>query len=189
MQKFNLHNLKSVVITLVVATFFCCENNFEDVKKVGVLQNQPMTQADNVDLKYTEYNGTKVRLVANLISPSLLDYSNRSFSFSEFPKGIKLIVYSEEGEKTTIFADYAISFDKTDIIDLQGNVRIATQKKDTLFTEQLYYNKKLEWVFTNAPIIFKRGSGLLHGNGFDSDKNFENYQILEMVDSDFTFKN
>ncbi len=81
-----------------------------------------------------------------------------------------------------------LSYADTDIIDLRGNVQIATHEKDTLFTEQLYYNQKLEWLFTNEPWIY----GTLHGIGFDSDKEFKNFQMLEMggdfeVDNNSTF--
>lgn len=160
--------------------FFACKNNFEEVQKVGVLQNQPVGEAKNIDLKYTEVEEDSVKLLANLLSPTMLDYSNRDFSFSEFPDGIELIVYGEGNETTKIFADYAIVYNKTDIIDLRDNVIIATHSKDTLFTDQLYYNEKQEWVFTNQPFTLKRPDNTLYGNGFDSDKDFKNFQMLEM---------
>ncbi|NNE32800.1 MAG: LPS export ABC transporter periplasmic protein LptC [Winogradskyella sp.] len=175
-----LHTIKNLVTVIAVTLFFSCKNNFDDVQKVGVLQNQPIGEAEEIDLKYTEYNDTTVDLLANLISPKMLDYANRSFPFSEFPEGIELKVYGENNKLTTILAEYAVFYTDTDIIDLQGNVRIATPEQDTLFTEQLYYNEKLEWVFTNKPFLFKRTAGLTHGVGFDSDKSFKKFQMLEM---------
>lgn len=176
----SLYILRNIVTAVVVTMFFSCKNNFGDVQKVGVLQNQPVGEAKNIDLKYTEYQDSTVKLIANLKSPNLLDYSNRPFSFTEFPEGIELIIYGDNNEQTTIFADYAVSYTETDIIDLQGNVIIATQEKDTLFTQQLYYNQQIEWVFTNNPFYFKRTTGYTKGNGFDSDKNLKNFQMLEM---------
>lgn len=182
------HIIKNLVTAFVVTLFFCCENDFSDVQKVGVLQNQPIGEAENIDLKYTEFIEDTVRLKANLLSPKLLDYSNRNFAFSEFPKGVELKVYDDGGKMTTITSRYAIFYTDTDIIDLRGNVVIATHKKDTLFTEQLYYNQKLEWVFTNEPWLFKRTIGPMHGIGFDSDKDFKNFQMLEMG-GDFALDN
>ena len=180
MTKHNLHTIKNLVTAIAVTLFFSCNNNFNDVQKVGVLQNQPIGEAENIDLKYTEYKDSTVNLLANLISPKMLDFSNRNFAFHEFPKGIELRTYDENNNMTVITSDYAILFSDTDIIDLRGNVKIATQQKDTLFTEQLYYNQKLEWVFTNERWLFKRSVGPLHGIGFDSDKAFKNFQMLEM---------
>lgn len=174
------HIIKSLVTVFTVTLFFSCENDFDEVQKVGILQNQPIGEAENIDLKYTEFLEDSVRLKANLISPKMLDYSNRDFSFSEFPKGIVLKVYDEDGNMTTITSSYAIFYTDTDIIDLRENVTIITHENEKLVTNQLYYNEKLEWVFTNEPWVFNRTVGPLHGIGFDSDKDFKNFQMLEM---------
>ena len=176
----HLHNIKNLVTAIVVTLFFSCNNDFNEVQKVGVLQNQPIGEAENIDLKYTELKDSTVVLVANLLSPKMLDYSNRDFAFSEFPNGIELKVYDDNNNQTTITSRYAIFYTETDIIDLRDDVVIATHDKDTLFTSQLYYNQKLEWVFTNAPFYFKRTTGFTKGNGFDSDKTFKNIEMLEM---------
>lgn len=182
MKNSNLHIIKNLVTAIVVTLFFSCKDNYNDVQKIGILQNQPIGEAKNIDLKYTEFEkkDSVVNIVANLLSPKMLDYSNRNFAFSEFPDGIELKIYDKDNNQTTIFSDYAIVYSETDIIDLQGNVIIATHQKDTLFTDQLFYNQKLEWIFTNEPFYHKRVTGFTKGNGFDSDKNLENLKMLEM---------
>ena len=72
-------------------------------------------------------------------------------------------------------------YDETDLIDLQGNVVLATHNKDTLFAEQLYYDQIKEWLFTNTPVTFKMQDQLINGNGFDSNRNFSNAHVLEMT--------
>ncbi|WP_179333496.1 LPS export ABC transporter periplasmic protein LptC [Winogradskyella costae] len=188
MIKSKSHNIKNLVTAIVVTLFFSCNNDFNEVQKVGVLQNQPIGEAENIDLKYTELEEDTIRLIANLISPKMLDYSNRNFAFNEFPEGIELLIFDDEKNKTTITSNYAIIYSDTDIIDLRGNVIIATHQKDTLFTEQLYYNQKLEWAFTNMPFVFKSLTNNTHGIGFDSNKEFNNFQMLEMG-GDFQFDN
>jgi len=180
MTKHNLHIIRNLVTAIVVTLFFSCKNDFEDVQNIGVLQNQPIGEAEYIDLKYTEFKEDTVRLLANLLSPKMLDYSNRNFAFSEFPEGVELKIYDENNNETIITSNYAIVYSETDIIDLRGNVKIITQQKDTLFTEQLYYDQKQEWVFTNEYFLFKRLTGDTHGYGFDSDKTFEKTQVLEM---------
>ena len=181
MTKHYLHNIKNLVTAIVVTLFFSCKNDFDKVQKIGVLQNQPIGEAENIDLKYTEVKeDTTVRLLANLLSLKMLDYSNRDFAFSEFPEGIELKVYDDNNDKTTITSKYAIFYTETDIIDLRDNVVVATHDGDTLYTDQLYYNDKLEWVFTNHQFIFKRATGKTYGYGFDSDKSFTKFQMHEM---------
>lgn len=176
---YNSFRVTAIAVTLL----FSCKNNFKDVQKVGVLGDNPIAEAEQLDLKYTEFEEDTVRLISNLLSPKMLDYNNKAFGFREFPEGIELRIYDKQGEKTTIFSDYAILYEDTSIIDLQGNVIIATQQRDTLFTEQLYYNQKAEWLFTNDAWTFKRPynqSNPLHGIGFDSDKEFKRRQMLQM---------
>ncbi|WP_400076680.1 LPS export ABC transporter periplasmic protein LptC [Winogradskyella sp. R77965] len=181
MRIHNLHIIKNLVTAFVVTLFFSCTNDFDKVQKIGILQNQPIGVAENIDVKYTKVEeDTTVRLLANLLSPKMLDYSNRDFKFSEFPEGIELKVYDENNNKTTITSNYAIVYNDTDIIDLRDDVVVATHDGDTLYTDQLYYNEKLEWTFTNEPFIFKRASGKTHGYGFDSDKTFKKFQMHEM---------
>ena len=120
------------------------------------------------------------RLTSILISPKMLNFSNRDFPFYEFPEGVNLTMFDEKDQKSTIKSDFAIVFNKTDIIDLQGNVVLTTSTNDTLFTEQLFYDQKKEWLFTNHPVKFRTKDYITNGNGFDSNKNFTNAQVLKV---------
>ena len=72
-------------------------------------------------------------------------------------------------------------YDDTQLIDLQGNVVLATHRMDTLFAEQLFYDQEKEWLFTNKPVRFKTPTQLINGNGFDSNRNFTNAGVLEVT--------
>ena len=144
---------------------------------MGISENEPIGVAEDINLIYTDSG----RVKANLVSPKMLDYSNRDFPFNEFPEGVVLDIYDEKNNKSVVVSDYGIVYNKTDLIDLQGNVRIATHNKDTLFAEQLFYDNKKEWLFTNKPVSFKQGQDIINGNGFDSDTKFENAKVLEVT--------
>jgi hypothetical protein len=79
-----------------------------------------------------------------------------------------------------VLADYAIVYKATDLIDLQGNVILITPQNDSLFAEQLYYDKGSKWLFSNLPVRLKSiTANNAHGDIFDSDTKFKNYTILE----------
>ncbi|TXE18909.1 LPS export ABC transporter periplasmic protein LptC [Psychroserpens burtonensis] len=179
-MKKQLYIKLSIVTTIVVTMLFSCESNLNDVQQIGILQNQPIGEAKNINLKYTEAEDSIGKVIANLESPKMLDYSNRGFSFSEFPDGVRLSLYDENNQKNVVLADYAIVYNATDLIDLQGNVILITPQKDSLFAEQLYYDQKREWLFSNLPVRLKSATAN-NGNGdiFDSDTKFKNYTILE----------
>lgn len=177
----NIINTQICIVTaLVVTMLFSCKNNFKEVQKMGVLQNQPMGEAKNINLKYTEAEDSIGKVIANLESPKMLDYSNRDFSFSEFPEGVRLSLYDENNQKNIVLADYGIVYNRTDLIDLQGNVILITPQKDSLFAEQMYYDQKRQWLFSNLPVRLKSVTAN-NGQGdiFDSDTKFKNYTILE----------
>ena len=102
-----------------------------------------------------------------------MDYSNITNPFTEFPKGIHVTLYDNKGNTTTVVADYAISYKKTEIIDLQGNVIISSQNGKKLETSQLYFDQKNEWFFTEKKFKFTSPKGVSYGEGIDFSKDFK----------------
>ena len=47
-----------------------------------------------------------------------------------------------------------------------------------LKAEQLYYDQKNEWLFTNRPVTFTTEKDIINGNGFDSNSKFTNAEVL-----------
>jgi len=176
MKKNKKHSILFMVTVFTMTMFFSCKNNFKEVQKIGISENEPIGVAENINLKYTDSG----KIEAILLSPKMFDFSNRGFKFSEFPDGIHLTLFDDENQKSTVVADYAIVYNETDLMDLQGQVVIATKDNDTLFAEQLFYDQKKEWLFTNKPVTFRTGLDLIHGNGFDSDTKFTNAEVLEI---------
>lgn len=167
----------NIVTVFTVTMFFSCNNNYNEVQKMGISENEPIGIAEHINLKYTDSG----RVTANLLSAKMLDFSNRDFPYYEFINGITLYLFDNENKKSTVVSDYAITYDRTNLIDLQGNVKIITQTNDTLFAEQLYYDQKKEWLYTNKPVTFRTGLDLIHGNGFDSNSKFTNAEVLEVT--------
>jgi len=177
MNSISKHIISTMVTVFTVTMFFSCKDNFKDVQNIGLLSNKPVTEAENINTKYTDSG----RLKSHLVSPKMLDFSNREFSFVEFPQGIDFTIYDEKGNKSNVVADFAMIYNDTDLIDLQGNVVLTTHSNDTLFAEQLFYDQKREWMFTNQPVKFRREDQLINGNGFDSNRSFSNARVLEVT--------
>jgi LPS export ABC transporter protein LptC len=146
-----------------------CESNFKDVQKINYSEFVPSGEADNFNLKYTDSG----RIKSILVSPKMLDYSNVEFPFTEFPKGINVTMYDQKGKKTFISSKYAVTFKGTDIIDLQQNVKISNEMGQFLETEQLYFDQKNEWFFTEKKFKFTDPKGVSFGEGIDFSKDFK----------------
>ncbi len=149
--------------------FFSCESNFKEIQKINFAEFTPSAEAENFNLKYTDSG----RIKSILISPKMLDYNSVKYPFTEFPKGIDVTMYEKNGKKTFITANYAINFKGTDIIDLQDNVVITNEVGQKMTTEQLYFDRKNEWFFTEKKYNFTSPDGSINGEGVDFSKDFK----------------
>lgn len=168
----NFLNIKFGSLIFLICTslvFLGCESNFKEVQKINYSEFTPSGEASDFNLKYTDSG----RIKSILVSPKMLDYSNVEFPFTEFPKGIDVTLYDVKGKKTFVKSDYAVSFAGTDVIDLQGHVKITTEAGQLLETEQLYFDQKNEWFFTEKKFKFTDPKGVSFGEGIDFSKDFK----------------
>lgn len=165
----KLKILLGIVAVTTVAIFFGCESNFKNVQNINSKTFDPIGEADDVNLKYTDSG----RIQAILISKKMFDYSNAVFPFTEFPIGVDVILFDEKGKKNFVRSDYAITYSKSDIIDLRGNVKITSDDGKVFETEQLYYDQKNEWFFTEYDYKFTDVKSESFGKGIDFSKDFK----------------
>jgi LPS export ABC transporter protein LptC len=103
----------------------------------------------------------------------MLDYATVEYPFTEFPKGIDLTLFDKNGRKTFVKSNFAVSYKGTDIIDLRGKVTISNENGEMLETEQLYYDQKDEWFYTEKRFKFTSPKGVSFGEGIDFSKDFK----------------
>jgi len=161
--------LRPLIATIAVVLFCSCESNFKDVQKINYSEFIPTGEAENFNLKYTDSG----RITSVLVSPKMLDYASIEFPFTEFPKGVHVTMYDKKGKRTFIQADYGVTFKGTDIIDLQRHVKITTETGQMLETEQLYFDQKNEWFFTEKKFKFTDPKGVSYGEGIDFSRDFK----------------
>ena len=101
-----IRDILSIVTVITVTMFFSCKDNFKEVQKMGVSENEPIGIAENINLKYTDSGKIK----AILLSPKMFDYSNRNFPYNEFTEGIVLDIFDDENKKSVVVADYGIIY-------------------------------------------------------------------------------
>lgn len=169
-MNFSKNTLISPILVLVFITiFFGCESNFKEVQKINFTEFVPSGDADNVNLKYTDSG----RISVVLLSPKMLDFSTENFPFTEFPQGIDVTLFDKKGKKTFVKSNYGINFKITGIIDLRGDVKIISEDGQVLETEQLYFDQKNDWFFTERKFKFTDPKGISNGQGIDFSKDFK----------------
>lgn len=165
MKKISLMFLVSICTILFLGS---CDSSLKEVQKINVSEFSPSGDADSITLKYTDSGKIKAVLVAS----KMLDYATVKYPFTEFPNGVNVTLYDQKARRTFIRSDYAIQFKGTDLIDLQGNVKISTEDNQVLETQQLYFDQKNEWFFTEGKFKFTAPKGNSIGEGIDFNKDF-----------------
>jgi LPS export ABC transporter protein LptC len=167
-MKINQLTSRSVAAIIMVVTFFSCEGTYDKVQKLNLQDDMPIAEGLEVNLKYTDSG----QLVTNLITPRLLDYGNFEFPYQEFPEGIE-IHFFDQGNESTVTAKYAIRYNFTQLVDLREDVVLTTAEGNVLEAEQLYWDQKQKWMFTDLPyrITFEDGS-YNDGGRFDANEDF-----------------
>lgn len=172
MEKFGHYILKGIVTLFFVTMLFSCHDRLDKVRKMNVTEFTPITVEKGVHLVYTDSG----EMALKLRSPLLLDYSQLEFSYREFPEGLHLDFYDDQDKKNIVIADYAIIYTETNLVDLQGHVKIVTADSTILNCQQLYWDRSRHWLFTDQDYTIKMNNGTINsGSGFDANQKFDNF--------------
>ena len=158
---------KSIVTTVVVAMLFSCSTNTQKVRDFLADKNLPVGSAKDAIHMYKDSG----RISSKLITPLMLDFSNRkAHPYSEFPKGIKIINFENKGaDSITILGDYALSYSKTSISEIKGNVVVINHtEKSKLETEELFWDEATKYFVSEKAFKLTKDSDTIFGIGFES---------------------
>ena len=175
-MKINSNNIiLNIAIISMVAMFLSCSNNTQEVQDFLADQNLPIGVAKNINHVYTDSGSVKSKLSAAL----LYDFSNRNeHPYSEFPKGLKVISFDENGDSITISSNYGISYSKTQVTEIRDKVIIENHKQRVkLYTAQLFWDQKTHFFYTEKEFLLITPTDSIHGIGFESNENLSNWNM------------
>ncbi len=166
MKKKVLHIQQSIAITFVIAMLFSCTNDYKKVEDIFSRKSIPIGEATNVFLIHTDSG----RVSSKLKAPLLYDFGQRKIQpYNEFPKGIQITTFKKNGDSITITGDYAITFNKTSISEIRGNVVVTNHKDNSVLkTNQLFWDQKTKYIFTEKKFTFTQNNNQYQGVGFDA---------------------
>ena len=145
-----------------------CEDNFQEIQNINSKNILPIGITENLKLIYTDSAKVKAILYSDLNK----DFTNQSFPYSEFPEGVKITFYDKDLNETIVTSDYAITYNKTNIVNLIGNVVINNFDGSELKTKQLYWDPEQEWLFTEEKFSFKNIDYDIVASRLDANRSF-----------------
>jgi len=161
---------------LIFILLFSCEDNFQEIKKINSKSLLPVGITENLKLIYTDSAKVKAILYSSLNK----DFTNKIFPYSEFPNGIKISFFDKENNETIVTSDYAIMYNKTNIVDMRGNVFINNYDGSELKTDQLFWDPEQEWLFTEEKFTFKNIDYDIVATRLDANRSFTIFNTGEL---------
>ncbi len=172
MYKHQYITNKNIAVTIVMAIFFSCTNSTKAVRDFLAEKNLPIGIAKNA---YHVYKDSGI-VVSKLATPLMHDFSNREeHPYNEFPIGLKIVNFDKNGkDSVTIIGDYALSYNKTSVAEIRGNVVVKNHTdKATLMTDQLYWDQKEAYFFSEKKFVLTKLNDTVRGVGFESKENLK----------------
>ncbi len=182
MIKLIQNNFWNLAVVFTMAMFFLgCKDNYKRVGQEAKKNIFPQGIAQNFVLTYTEIPEAlekeaidSSKVIAILTSPISEDFDNLYFQYRTFPKGLKLVFYDAENNKSVITADYGIIYTATNVIDLQGNVVMESHDGKKLEAPQIFWDRTNQWVFTQNKFKYTNpeDGSIMDGEGMDFNQDF-----------------
>ena len=136
--------------------------------------NGPLTTMHNVVNLFSDSAIVKIKLTA----PLQLELKNGN---QQFPKGLKVEFYKNDGSVSSIMTANKGVFDKSkNVFTATGNVvvdQISTH--ETLNTEELLWKRNEKKIFTDKFVTIKTEDELLTGDGLTAAEDFSGWKITD----------
>jgi len=168
--------LKVLAACLPFILLLSCKNNMKDIQAMeSMLDTLPDVTAKNIEYLYSENAAVQVKLSAPLMN----NYGGKNPRM-EFPDGFNVVFYdSLQTVKTALTANYGINYPERKIMEAHGNVVVINYETgETLNTEELIWDQTKELIYSNKFSKLTSESGVLYGEGLESDQTFTRRRLL-----------
>ncbi|WP_231372708.1 LPS export ABC transporter periplasmic protein LptC [Aureivirga sp. CE67] len=158
--------IKGIGITFVISMLFSCGNSNKELNDFLANKNLPIRVGENIHDIHQDSGFVNYKME----TPLLYDYENRKeHPYYEFPKGITITSYRKGGDSTKITGNYAISFQKTGVAEIRGNVVVNNYKENSILkTSQLYWDQKEDLFYSDKKFVLYRDKDTIIATGFES---------------------
>jgi LPS export ABC transporter protein LptC len=161
-------------------TFISCDSTeaTQPVEYTG-----PLSEAENVELYYSETDRVKIKMTADLV----YEFKNGD---REFPKGIYLEFFNDAGRlESTLRANHAFFFKSENKWRGQGKVEVKNlEKNEQLTTEELFWKPTEERIFTDKFVTIKEASDVVAGTGLEAKQDLSSYELKNKITADLEIK-
>jgi LPS export ABC transporter protein LptC len=168
--------ISAAVIAVVFITAFLpsCKNDVQTVLSLDVVDTLPEMTARDIEILYSEKAKVQIKLVSRYLVSK-----NEEEPMLLFPEGFTVFFYdSAMTLKSTITADYGISYEKKKVMEARHNVIVENlEKGEKLNTEELFWDRGKQLIYSNTFVKITSGGQVITGDGLTSAEPFD---VLEV---------
>ena len=156
--------------------FTSCENDIEKIKLITAKDKLPVETAKNIEVLYSDSGKVQVK-----ISAVEMNQFATEDPYLELPKGVRVSFYDEHLQvKSWLRANYAIKYERKNIMEARNNVVIVNEKGEQLNTERLIWDETKEKFFSDEFVKIATADEIIYGKGFEANQNFTKYKIFKI---------
>lgn len=161
---------------ILLATAFAFSACFQDEEKLSEMEEYtgPAFESENVVIRLTEATVVKVIMKGR----KQLQHQNGDL---EFPDGLEVTFYDENGEKTSILTSLT-GFKSADenVYRANGDVVVRNlSKEETLRTEELFWNPDTQKIYTLKFVTVQTPDELIQAEGLEAPQDFSSYEFTK----------
>ena len=176
------HNNIKRIISMVLLVLLCtivvgCKRREVKLQSEAIVdrKNTPVLHATDVNTLISDSGIVRYRIKAQTWQV----YDRADTPYWEFPDGIYLERFDINLESdANIEADYAFYDETAQRWKLVGNVKALNLEGETFETPLLFWDQKLESIYSDSSIVITRKSSVIKGIGFRSNQSMTKYTIL-----------
>jgi len=154
---------------------------FSEGNKKFLLQTKKMESYQDYIFLKNDDNGECV--LDNIIIDFNFQNINKDTlqNISIFSDSVSIVNYNNIGDSIfEIFSEELIHYSNDDIIELRKNVQLKNYKNEVLKTNRLFWDVEKNKIISLDTVVIQTSDKIIHGCGFYSDDNFENYRIYNI---------
>jgi len=166
-----------IPVIFLAGILFSCVNDLDTIQKVTYDPKAPNETSTNLEVLYTDSGYARVKIFAKLAETYTVPKH-----ISKFKDGVEVDFFSEKGEVVSkLTALYGEIDFESGLITVRDSVVLRNlAKKQTMETEQLFYNQTTDTIYTQNYVICKKeGKGVIgRGHGLKTTSFFNYFEIL-----------
>lgn len=163
------------LVAVVLAMAFGCTDELQDPDK-ELKYTGPLIENKDVVTLYSD----SAKLLVKLQAPLQQEFENGD---GVFPEGLYVEFYEKPGQMTsTLKANYARQDRNKDIYQAKGNVVVDNlQKQEKLETEELFWDKRKQEIYTDKFVKITTAEEIITGTGLRAAQDFSRYSITKVT--------